>query len=72
MTSKSVILSYFVTKQLLIEQSLYDLSINDKDIKFGARVKFDTLIYNNQYSQFILLSGTSICNPRWPTKINSI
>ena len=44
MASKRVVLSNFVTKQLLIEHILYDLSINDKDIKFGALVKFDTLI----------------------------
>ena len=42
--SKGVILSNFVTKQLLIEHGSYGLSSNDKDIKFGARVKFDTLI----------------------------
>ena len=44
MASKSMILSNLVTKQLLIEHRLYDLPINGKDIKFGARVKFDTLI----------------------------
>ena len=43
MASNRVVLSNFVTKQLLIEHILYDLSINDKDIKVGARVKFDTL-----------------------------
>ena len=44
MASKSVILSNLITKQLLIEHILYDLSINGKYIKFGACVKFDTLI----------------------------
>ena len=44
MASKSMILSNFVTKQLLTEHIIYVLSINGKDIKFGARVKFDTLI----------------------------
>ena len=47
MASKIMILSNFVTKQLITfntKLSLYDLPINGKDIKFGARVKFDTLI----------------------------
>ena len=44
MASKIMILSYFLTKQLLIEHILYDWSTNDKDIKFGACVKFDTII----------------------------
>ena len=43
MASKCMILSNFVTKLLLIVQKLYDLPINGKDIKFRARVKFDTL-----------------------------
>ena len=33
MAPKGVILRNFATKQLLIEHRLYDLSINDKDIK---------------------------------------
>ena len=44
MASKSMILSNCVTKHLLIEHRLYDLLSNAKDIRFGARVKFDTLI----------------------------
>ena len=44
MASKSMILSYFVTKQLLTEHILYDLPINGKYIKFGARFRFDTPI----------------------------
>ena len=44
MASKSMILSNFVTKQLLTEHKLYDLPINSKYIEFGARVKFDTLL----------------------------
>ena len=44
MASKCMILSNFVTKKYLyIVHILYDLPINGKDIKFGARVKFDTL-----------------------------
>ena len=35
MASKSMILSNFVTKQLLTEHILYDLPINGKYIKFG-------------------------------------
>ena len=44
MASKSMILSNFVTKPLLTEHILYDLPINDKYIKFGARFRFRTLI----------------------------
>ena len=44
MASKSMILGNFVTKPLLTEHILYDLPINGKYIKFGARFRFDTLI----------------------------
>ena len=44
MESKSMILSYFVTKKLLTELILYDLPINGIYIKFSARFRFDTLI----------------------------
>ena len=44
MASKSMILSNFVTKQLLTEHILYDLPINGKYIQFGAGFRFDTLI----------------------------
>ena len=40
MSSKSMILIHFVTKQLLTEHILYDLPINGKYIK----LRFDTLI----------------------------
>ena len=39
-----MILINFVTKQLMIEHWLYDWSVNNKDIKFGERIQFDTLI----------------------------
>ena len=72
MASKSMILSYFVTKQLLTEHILYDLPINGKYIKFGARFRFDTLNKNNHHSYYIFRSGGTICNPRWPTKKTGI
>ena len=71
MASKSMILSYFVTKQLLTEH-IYDLPINGKYIKFGARFRFDTLNKNNHHSYYIFCSGGTICNPRWPTKKTGI
>ena len=45
MASKSMILSNFVIKQFFnTGHILYDLPINGKYIKFGARFRFDTLV----------------------------
>ena len=67
MLSKIMILSNFVIKQLMIEH-IYDLSINSKDNKFGACIKFHTLILKHQHSYYILPSGSTGCNQRWPIR----